>query len=84
MVKVAVIGSGSIATHRHAPEYAAHPDVDIVAFVDRVPDRAAKLAKKYGATLREYDSFAHHIILEPGWEAPAAEVVEWLDALPSK
>src|SRR5580704_1921498 len=46
---IAVIGSGSIATHRHAPEYAAHPDVDIVAFVDRVPERAEKLAKKYGA-----------------------------------
>lgn len=46
---VALIGSGSIATHRHAPEYAAHPDVEIVAFVDRVPERAEKLAKKYGA-----------------------------------
>jgi UDP-N-acetylglucosamine 3-dehydrogenase len=46
---VAVIGSGSIATHRHAPEYAAHPDVEILAFVDRVPERAEKLAKRYGA-----------------------------------
>lgn len=46
---VAVIGSGSIATHRHAPEYAANPDVDILAFVDRVPERAEKLAKKYDA-----------------------------------
>lgn len=53
---VAVIGSGSIATHRHAPEYAAHPDVDIVAFVDRVPERAEKLAKKYGAkSFSKYD-----------------------------
>ncbi len=49
-VRVALIGSGSIATHRHAPEYAAHPDVEIVAFVDRVPERAQKLASKYGAT----------------------------------
>jgi UDP-N-acetylglucosamine 3-dehydrogenase len=48
-IGVALIGSGSIATFRHAPEYAAHPDVDIVAFVDRVPERAEKLAKKYGA-----------------------------------
>jgi predicted dehydrogenase len=46
---VAVIGSGSIATHRHAPEYAANPNVEILAFVDRVPERAEKLAKKYGA-----------------------------------
>jgi predicted dehydrogenase len=47
-LRVALIGSGSIATHRHAPEYAAHPDVEIVAFVDRVPARAEKLASKYG------------------------------------
>lgn len=46
---VAVIGSGSIATYRHAPEYAARPDVELIAFADRVPERAEKLAKKYGA-----------------------------------
>lgn len=55
-IGVAIIGSGSIATYRHAPEYAAHPDVDIVAFVDRVPERAEKLAKKYGAkALSKYE-----------------------------
>jgi predicted dehydrogenase len=48
-IGVAVIGSGSIATHRHAPEYADNPNVDLIAFVDRVPERAEKLAKKYGA-----------------------------------
>ena len=48
-LKVAVIGSGSIATFRHAPEYAANPNVEIVAFVDRVVARAEKLADKYGA-----------------------------------
>ena len=37
-------------------------------------------ARKYRATLKEYDSFAHHIMSEPGWEGPAAEVVEWMDA----
>lgn len=46
---VAVVGSGSIATYRHAPEYAANPNVEILAFADRVPERAEKLAKKYGA-----------------------------------
>lgn len=48
-IGVAVIGSGSIATYRHAPEYAANPNVEILAFVDRVPERAEKLAKKYDA-----------------------------------
>jgi UDP-N-acetylglucosamine 3-dehydrogenase len=55
-IGVAIIGSGSIATHRHAPEYAAHPDAEIVAFVDRVPERAEKLAKKYDAkALSKYE-----------------------------
>ena len=48
-LRVGIIGSGSIATHRHAPEYALNPDVEIVAFADRVPERAEKLAKKYDA-----------------------------------
>lgn len=47
-IGVAVIGSGSIATHRHAPEYAANPNVKLLGFADRVPERAEKLAKKYG------------------------------------
>lgn len=55
-IGVAVIGSGSIATHRHAPEYAANPNVELVAFVDRVPERAEKLAKKYDAkALKTYE-----------------------------
>ena len=45
-----------------------------------VPRVARALAAKYNAELRLYDSFAHHIISEPGWEGPAAEVVEWMDA----
>ena len=48
-LRVGIIGSGSIATHRHAPEYALNPNVEIVAFADRVPERAEKLAKKYDA-----------------------------------
>lgn len=44
-----------------------------------VPRVARALAKKYGATLREYSGFAHHIMSEPGWEKPAADVVAWLD-----
>ncbi|HEV2473472.1 MAG TPA: Gfo/Idh/MocA family oxidoreductase, partial [Chthonomonadales bacterium] len=49
-IGVAVIGSGSIATFRHAPEYAANPSAQLIAFVDRVPERAERLAQKYGAT----------------------------------
>ena len=46
-IRVGIIGSGSIATHRHAPEYDMNPDAEIVGFMDRVPERAEKLAKKY-------------------------------------
>lgn len=45
-----------------------------------VPRIARSLARKYGATLKEYGSFAHHIITEPGWERPCGEVIEWLNA----
>jgi len=49
IVKVAVIGCGSISKHRHIPEYAANPNVTIVAFVDLVAERAQQFADQYGA-----------------------------------
>jgi pimeloyl-ACP methyl ester carboxylesterase len=44
-----------------------------------VPRVARALAKKYDAPIRVYDTFAHHIMSEPGWEKPAADIVAWLD-----
>lgn len=61
-IRVAIIGSGSIATHRHAPEYAVNPNVEIVAFVDRYPERAAKLAAKYGGDV--YQSYEDVLALD--------------------
>lgn len=46
-LRVAVLGAGSIAKHRHLPEYAARPDVEIVALVDLNKDRAKGFAEKY-------------------------------------
>jgi non-heme chloroperoxidase len=46
-----------------------------------VPRVARAMARKYAATFREYDSFAHHIMSEPGWEKPASDVVAWMDGL---
>ncbi|MFD0712360.1 Gfo/Idh/MocA family protein [Paenibacillus sp. GCM10027626] len=48
-IKVAVIGCGSISKHRHIPEYAANPHVQLVAFVDLVAERAQRYADQYGA-----------------------------------
>ncbi|WP_124728036.1 Gfo/Idh/MocA family protein [Staphylospora marina] len=54
-LRVGVIGCGSIAVHRHIPEYAAHPDVELVAFCDIVKERAEKMAATYGG--RAYQSY---------------------------
>lgn len=48
-LKVAVIGCGSIATHRHLPEYAANENVEITAVCDIVGERAEEAAVKYQA-----------------------------------
>lgn len=47
-LKVGVIGCGSIAIHRHLPEYAGNAAVEIVAVCDIVEERAEKAAKEYG------------------------------------
>lgn len=48
-IKVAVIGCGSIATHRHLPECAANENVEITAVCDVVGERAREAAVKYQA-----------------------------------
>ena len=85
-IGVAVIGSGSIATHRHAPEYSAHPDVEIRAFVDRVPERAEKLmehrASPFLELLEKENLFIPagalvyygHWITQPGRSHPTSEM----------
>jgi pimeloyl-ACP methyl ester carboxylesterase len=45
-----------------------------------VPRVARSVARKYRAEIRTYDSFAHHIMNEPGWEKPARDIVDWMDA----
>jgi predicted dehydrogenase len=48
-LKVGVIGCGSIAKHRHLPEYANNSEVEIVAVCDIVEERVHELAKVYSA-----------------------------------
>lgn len=47
-LKVAVIGCGSIAKHRHIPEYAQLSEVEFVAFCDPVIERAEHYANEHG------------------------------------
>jgi UDP-N-acetylglucosamine 3-dehydrogenase len=54
-IKVAVIGCGAIAQRRHIPEYAANPNVELVAFADPVIERAEEMANTYGG--KSYSSY---------------------------
>jgi UDP-N-acetylglucosamine 3-dehydrogenase len=48
-LKIGVIGCGSIARHRHLPEYAANEYVEIAAVCDIIENRADELADLYSA-----------------------------------
>lgn len=47
-LRIAVIGCGSIAKHRHIPEYASNQAVELVAFCDIVRERAEYYANQHG------------------------------------
>ena len=49
MLNIGIIGCGTIARVRHAPEYSRNPDCRLTAFADAVPGRAAELASLYRA-----------------------------------
>jgi pimeloyl-ACP methyl ester carboxylesterase len=59
------------------------PVLVVAADDDRfvVPRVARALARKYGAELRRARGHGHLLLLEPGWEGPAAMVEEWLSTL---
>ena len=50
-MKVGIIGCGSIAKLRHAPEYKANPYVSEIVFYDRNPERAEELANTFGGSV---------------------------------
>ncbi|MDM5328856.1 Gfo/Idh/MocA family oxidoreductase [Neobacillus sp. CF12] len=47
-LRVAVIGCGSIAQHRHLPEYQSNKNVELIAVCDSNEERAQTVAEKYG------------------------------------
>ena len=56
-IKIGIIGCGSIAEFRHAPEYAENPEAEIVAYFDRNTQRAEKLADLYGGSVvKDYNA----------------------------
>ncbi|WP_121614431.1 Gfo/Idh/MocA family protein [Mesobacillus foraminis] len=61
-LKVGVIGCGSIAQHRHLPEYDFNQHVELIAVCDINEQRATKVAEKYG--VKAYTSYKE--LLESG------------------
>lgn len=55
-LKVAIIGAGSIAEMGHLPYYQKHPQVELVAIVDKNLNRAQYLQEKYSIP-KIYSSF---------------------------
>jgi predicted dehydrogenase len=54
-IGAAIAGCGQIARTRHAPEYHANPNAEIIGFYDENHSRAQELAQQYGC--KAYDSF---------------------------
>ncbi|MED4750299.1 Gfo/Idh/MocA family oxidoreductase [Brevibacillus choshinensis] len=52
-IRVGIIGCGSIANQRHAPEYTNNPHVELAFVYDPNPDRAARLAERFGAKVAD-------------------------------
>lgn len=57
MIRVGILGAGSIARQRHASEYARNPQAEIAGVFDLVPQRAQEVTDRFGgrvyATLEE-------------------------------
>lgn len=51
MIRIGIIGCGTITEKRHAPEYAANPNVQLTAWFDVVAERAQSYADKYGGQI---------------------------------
>ncbi len=57
-LKIGIIGCGGIANGKHLPALATLPDVELAAFCDIVPDKAADARAKYGsADAKVYDTY---------------------------
>jgi pimeloyl-ACP methyl ester carboxylesterase len=60
------------------------PVLVVSAADDRIsPPAQPKMVRRYGAEHRTFDGQAHLITLEPGWEAPAAAVLDWAEGVVS-
>jgi len=50
MIRIGIIGGGTITRRRHLPEIAGNPDAQVGAVCDTLEERAVKLCREYGGT----------------------------------
>lgn len=77
MFKVGIIGCGSIATHRHIPEYQQNVDAEIIAYCDIVKERSDELAAAFGGT--SYSDY-HDLLADPEVEVVSICTPNYLHA----
>ncbi len=63
MIKIAVIGCGTIANAAHIPSYMNCPDAEIKYFCDIIPERAEAAVKEYGCGIAITDY--HEALADP-------------------
>lgn len=51
MIKIGIVGCGSIAIKRHIPEFNANPKCQIAGYLNPSKERCYELAKQYGGTV---------------------------------
>jgi pimeloyl-ACP methyl ester carboxylesterase len=59
------------------------PVLVVSAAEDRIspPGLQPKIVRRYGAVHRTFTEHAHLLPLEPGWETPAASVLDWAEGI---
>ena len=67
MIKVGVIGCGTIANAAHIPSYMKNADVEIKYFCDIIPERAQAAVEKYGCGIAVTNY--HDVINDPEIDA---------------
>lgn len=61
VIKVGVIGCGTIANAAHIPAYMKNPEIEIKYFCDIIPERAEKAVREYGCGTAVTD---YHTVIE--------------------
>jgi len=73
----------SLRLHWQLPERAGIPVLVMGATGDRIctPDEVRATARHHGVEARILPELAHMLMLDQAWNAPAKELLRWLDAL---